>query len=154
GEFILWEFPMAFWMEQQGYDLSYISNLDTHSNGAGLLRAKAFLSVGHDEYWTRAMYDHVMAAIDSGVHAGFFSADTCWGMIDVRPGAHGPHRHITRVDHFGPTDEVLVKAYPEVGRFPHKGPDQALMIGARDVYPVSGGGDWICAADDHWIFEG
>ena len=32
GEFLLWEFPLAYWMEQHGYDVTYISNLDTHSD--------------------------------------------------------------------------------------------------------------------------
>jgi hypothetical protein len=31
GEFLLWEFPLAFWLEKEGYDVSYISNLDTHA---------------------------------------------------------------------------------------------------------------------------
>jgi hypothetical protein len=43
GEFLLWEFPLAFWLERQGYDVSYISNLDTHADRAGLLRAKGWL---------------------------------------------------------------------------------------------------------------
>ena len=34
GEFLLWEFPLAYWMEQHGYDVTYISNLDTHSDPA------------------------------------------------------------------------------------------------------------------------
>jgi hypothetical protein len=28
------------------------------------------------------------------------------------------------------------------------------LIGARNVDPVNGGGDWIVAQPDHWIFEG
>ena len=36
GSFMLWEFPLAFWMEKEGYDVSYISNVDTHADGAGL----------------------------------------------------------------------------------------------------------------------
>src|SRR5207248_1636150 len=28
GEFLLWEFPLAYWMEQHGYDVSYCSNSD------------------------------------------------------------------------------------------------------------------------------
>ena len=36
GEFLLWEFPLAYWMEQHGYDVTYISNLDTHSDPASL----------------------------------------------------------------------------------------------------------------------
>ncbi len=155
GEFLLWEFPMAYWLEQQGYDVTYTSNLDTHSDGPGLHRVKGFLSVGHDEYWTRPMYDHVMAAIKGGMSAGFFSGDTCWGMVDLLPdAAKHPHRSITRIDHFGPVDEELVKRYPAVGAYPHQGPDQALMMGGRDVYPVSGGADWICSAEEHWIFDG
>jgi hypothetical protein len=39
GEFLLWEFPLAFWMEQNGYDVSYISNLDTHADAPALLQA-------------------------------------------------------------------------------------------------------------------
>jgi hypothetical protein len=30
GEYLPWEFPLAFWMEKEGYDVSYISNIDTH----------------------------------------------------------------------------------------------------------------------------
>ncbi len=55
GEFLLWEFPLAFWMEKEGYDVSYISNVDTHADSEGLRRAKAWLSVGHDEYWSLDM---------------------------------------------------------------------------------------------------
>src|SRR4030095_10873740 len=43
GEWFLWEFPLAYWIEAQGYDVSYISNLDLHSDPRGLLRAKGFL---------------------------------------------------------------------------------------------------------------
>ena len=50
GEFLLWEFPLAFWLEQNGYDVTYVSNIDTHRDADGLLRVKGFLSVGHDEY--------------------------------------------------------------------------------------------------------
>lgn len=56
GEWFLWEFPLAYWMESKGYDVSYISNSDTHRDAAGLRRAKGFLSVGHDEYWTIEMF--------------------------------------------------------------------------------------------------
>ena len=53
GEYLPWEFPMSYWLEQHGYDVSYISNVDTHADPEGLLRAKGFISVGHDEYWSR-----------------------------------------------------------------------------------------------------
>lgn len=61
GEFLLWEYPLSYWMEKDGYDVSYISNIDVHDGKAMLARSKAFLSVGHDEYWTHEMFDNVRA---------------------------------------------------------------------------------------------
>ena len=44
---------------------------------------------------------------------------------------------------------------PEVhGPFDIGGPDEGYLIGARNVEPVNGGGDWICTKPDHWIFAG
>jgi len=155
GSFMLWEFPLAFWMEREGYDVSYISTVDTHADGAGLLRAKGFLSVGHDEYWSRPMYDQVKAAIASGMSAAFLSGDTCWGLIPFDPSGSGePHRVIRRLGQFGPLDPQAVKTYPELAKFEQLGPTEADLIGARNVYPYSGGADWTCAVADHWLFEG
>ncbi len=68
SEYLPWEFPLAFWLEKHGYDVSYISNIDTHADPAGLLRTKGFVSVGHDEYWTLDMHDNVLP---EGGAAGF-----------------------------------------------------------------------------------
>jgi hypothetical protein len=155
GSFMLWEFPLAYWMEREGCDVSYISTVDTHADGRGLLRAKGFLSVGHDEYWSLEMYAHVKAAIAAGVSAGFLSGDTCWGLVPFWPSGGGaPHRVISRLGQFGPLDPEAVKAYPELARFEHFGPTEADLIGARNIYPFSGGADWICAAEKHWLFAG
>jgi hypothetical protein len=155
GEFLLWEFPLAFWMEKEGYDLSYTSNVDTHTDSRGLLRAKAWLSVGHDEYWSEKMYKNVMAAIAKGLNVAFFSADTCIGLIPfLASGAGVPNRVISRVGNFGPAMEEWARnGAPEVRRL-KQGPDQAALIGARDVYPYTGGADWICMREKHWLFAG
>ncbi|MFN0125691.1 MAG: N,N-dimethylformamidase beta subunit family domain-containing protein [Verrucomicrobiales bacterium] len=79
GEFLLWEFPFAYWLEAQGYDVTYISNLDTHGDPGGLDRAAGLLSVGHDEYWTIEMFRHVEAAIARGLRVGFFPGMRCAG---------------------------------------------------------------------------
>ncbi len=87
GEFLLWEFPLAYWLEQHGYDVTYCSNTDVHSDPACLLRAKAFLSVGHDEYWSLEQFRHVKGAIDAGVHAAFLSGNTCCFVAPYSPGS-------------------------------------------------------------------
>lgn len=155
GEFLLWEHPAAFWLEQQGFDVSYIGNGDTHADGAGLLRAKLWLSVGHDEYWSLEMHRNVMAARDAGVNLAFLSGNACYGVVDYHPDAGGGAlRAIRRIGQYGPIDpRVVAESFPELVRLRHNGPDESLLIGARSGYPLTGAADWICARSRHWVFE-
>jgi hypothetical protein len=154
GEFLLWEFPLAFWMEKEGHDVSYISNMDTHADAAGLLRAKGFLSVGHDEYWSFDMFNNVKAAIGAGLNVAFLSANTCCGVLSVQSSETGvPNRVISRIGQYGPIQEEAVKGeFPELRELEHNGPDEASLIGARSTFPVTGGADWICVNEKHWLF--
>ncbi len=155
GEFFLWEFPFAYWLEEHGYDVTYISNLDTHRDARTLSRSKGFLSVGHDEYYTLEMYQKLRSAIDRGLSVGFFSGNTCCGRIAFSPDASGkPVRSFTRVDYFGPRDEGMIKRFPSMAPFAYQSPHESLLMGARNVPPCTGGADWSCSAPDHWIFAG
>jgi hypothetical protein len=155
GSFLLYEFPIAHWMEKEGYDVSYISNIDTHLDAKGLLRAKGFVSVGHDEYWTREMFDNMMAAVKNGLNAAFLSSDTCWGLIPLEPSNSGvPNRIIHRVGQFGPLEERATKVYPETLLFKEFAPTEANLIGARNTFPYVGLADWICSDEKNWIYDG
>ncbi len=72
GHFIYWELSMVQYLEKEGYDVSYTTDVDTHERGNLLSLHKGFLSVGHDEYWTWRMRDNVEAARDNGVNIAFF----------------------------------------------------------------------------------
>lgn len=153
GEFLLWEFPLAYWMEAHGYDVTYSSNIDTHQDGPGLLRAKAFLSVGHDEYWTDRMFRHALQARDAGLNLAFLSGNACYGRVEFAPDQkHNPDRHFERVDIFGPPYAEELSAFPEMKAFPFASPHANTLMGAQSTPPVTGGADWICAAPDHWVF--
>ena len=156
GEFLLWEFPLAYWMEQQGYDVSYISNLDTHADPASLRRAKGWLSVGHDEYWSLAMFETMKKMVSKGLNLAFLSGNSICGVIDIHPSSDGrPDRIIERVGRFGsPRKEEIEKGFPEEALFIKNGPNEATLMGAQSTYPVTGGGDWICRQPDHWLFAG
>jgi len=155
GEWFLWEFPLAYWMESRGDDVTYISNLDTHSEPAGLYRAKGFLSVGHDEYYSIEMFENLKKAIEDGLNVAFLSGNTCCGRIEFCSGSTGaPYRIFTRADRFGPRDPRDDKLFPEMGLLPRAIPAESTLIGARSTYPVMGGADWICVKPNHWIFEG
>jgi len=69
------------WLEQNGYDVSYISGVDSTRNGAQLLNHQAFLSVGHDEYWSAEQRANVEAARDSGVNLAFWSGNEVYWKI-------------------------------------------------------------------------
>jgi hypothetical protein len=89
GQFRYWEIDFVRWIERQGYDVTYSTDLDTHAHGDRLLRHSAFLSVGHDEYWSRPMFDAVEAARDAGVNLGFFGANTAYWQVRLEPSATG-----------------------------------------------------------------
>ena len=69
------EYPFVRWLERNGYDVSYTTGVDTDRRGAEILEHHAFLSVGHDEYWSGAQRTNVEAARAAGVNLGFFSGN-------------------------------------------------------------------------------
>ena len=93
GQYFYFEYPMIRWMEAQGYDVTYSTNVDTHTNVNPLTNHRAWLSVGHDEYWSRGMRENVQNAIDQGVNAAFFSANSAYWQIRFEPNSAGvPNR--------------------------------------------------------------
>ena len=85
GFLLLWEYPMIRWFEQKGYDLEYVSSVDIH-NSANLLKGHSgILIVGHNEYWTKEMRDHLEAAVTSGVNLANFAANSLWWQIRYEP---------------------------------------------------------------------
>lgn len=133
GEFLMTEYPLSYWLEKEGYDVTYISNIDTHEDGPGLLRGKVFLSVGHDEYWTPQMFDNVAKARDAGVNLAFLCGNSVSGRIQLF------------ADLKGDTSRNMRKINP---RFSNA---QDLM--GSHSYGV-GLADWTCVNPDHWVFEG
>ena len=85
GEFLLWEFPLSYWLEKHGYDVTYCSNSDM-IDPAQIRRASVFLSVGHDEYWDPRQYD----AAHGGVQGRRHAQCSCRGNCGLRDHAFQP----------------------------------------------------------------
>lgn len=153
GEFLLWEFPLAYWLEMRGYDVTYCSNSDMIEPGQPT-RAKVFLSVGHDEYWDPRQYDTALAAVQAGVTEMYLSGNAVCGITPFESSATGrPNRIISRQGRYGGATEIEKREFYKYP-FPMTGPNEALLIGARSPYPFNGGGDWTITKADHWIFAG
>ncbi len=69
------EYPMVRFLEANGFDVSYTTGVDTERRGNLIRNHKAFLSVGHDEYWSGGQRANVEAARAAGVHLAFFSGN-------------------------------------------------------------------------------
>jgi hypothetical protein len=69
------EYPMVRWLEANGYNVSYFTDVDSDRRGSEILEHKVFLSVGHDEYWSGQQRANVQAARDAGVNLAFFSGN-------------------------------------------------------------------------------
>ncbi|WP_163512165.1 N,N-dimethylformamidase beta subunit family domain-containing protein [Fodinicola acaciae] len=163
GEYFVFEYPFIYWLEQMGYDVTYCADIDTHRGTARFDRARAALVIGHDEYVTRSMYDNLTAARDSGLSLGFFAGNSYCFEVGMRPSSTGtPERVFSRVDAFGPdrspesgyVPSEAELAYSASYPFPLKAPNDGLLMGARNHWPIEGVGDWVCDAPDHWVFNG
>ena len=78
------EYAAISWLEQNGYDVSYMAGVDVDRYGSLLLNHEVYLDVGHDEYWSGQQRANVEAARDAGVNLQFWSGNevywrTRWG---------------------------------------------------------------------------
>src|SRR5688500_167598 len=132
GSFLLWEYPLCYWLEQHGYDVTYWSNIDTHLDRSGLDRVKCFLSIGHDEYWSLNMYEHVHSAVQSGLNVAFLCGNSVSGVIplDLKNPSGVPARRFYRLGRFG----APVNPTPTPGvTWEKDGPPEELLMGAKTM---------------------
>ncbi|HYV22075.1 MAG TPA: N,N-dimethylformamidase beta subunit family domain-containing protein [Candidatus Bathyarchaeia archaeon] len=144
------------WLERNGYDVTYSTSVDTHANGAALRNSKAFLSGGHDEYWSKEMFDAAESARDAGVNLAFFASDAVSVQIRFEPSAAGIANRVVvcyrdaNLDPVqGPTTTVAWRD-PPVDR-----PEQTLR-GVQNTAYVEWGhlADYVVTNSSHWIYDG
>ena len=103
-----WEYNMVRFLEHEGLDVTYSTDIDTHANGQRLLSHKGFLSVGHDEYWSREMRNNIQAARDSGISLGFFGANIGYWQIRLEPSSNStgsePYRTVVCYKYNNPNE--------------------------------------------------
>jgi hypothetical protein len=95
GTFLDWDLYTVQWLEQAGYDVTYTTDVDTDNDPTQLLHHRVFVSAGHDEYWTRRMYDGALAARAAGVNLAFLGANAVYWQARLEPSDRGtPNRVI------------------------------------------------------------
>lgn len=72
------ERPFALWTEEQGIAFDYYTQHDLHADPGFLDAYPRAVIVGHDEYWTRDMRDHLDAWLDQGGQLARFGGNFFW----------------------------------------------------------------------------
>jgi hypothetical protein len=156
--FLTWEINFVRWMEKSGYDVTYSTNVDTHANGGRLVNYFGFLSVGHDEYWSKSMYDAVQAARDAGVNVAFFGANAIFWQVRFESSTTGvPNRVLVcyknaSIDPVADPSLVTVnwRDSPQPSR-----PEQAL-IGVQFANQLQNNGyvPYVVTNTGNWVYAG
>src|SRR6185312_253806 len=149
-------YPLIRWLERQGYDVSYSAGVDSDRMGERILEHKAFISTGHDEYWSGRQRQNVEAARDAGVNLVFLTGNGVFWKTRYEASldeARTSHRTLvvykethSRLDEHGrlqpgrkldPLKEVWTGTWRDASHFNPEGaqPENALM---GQLYTVDG----------------
>ncbi|RYU13043.1 N,N-dimethylformamidase beta subunit family domain-containing protein [Nocardioides iriomotensis] len=92
GELLYGVAPVVLMAERARLPLAYLTNLDLHLEHHPLRAARAYVSMGHDEYWTPRMRRAVERARDRGVNLAFLGANTMYWRIRLNGDGSDPAR--------------------------------------------------------------
>jgi hypothetical protein len=76
-----YEVPLAHFLEEHGYDVSYTTDADVDRDPSELLRHRLVIVAGHNEYWTKTMRDAFDRARALGTNLAFLGADIGYWQI-------------------------------------------------------------------------
>jgi hypothetical protein len=148
--FAHWDAPFISWLEANGYTVDYCTDLDVHQNAHNILASyHVLLSVGHDEYWSAPLRQHVESFIRGGGNVAFFSGNTCWWRVHVED--NDTAITCDKSKHQG--DAVEFDQWYRVD------PENKVT----GVSYRNGGGDWLGERDpagytvelaNHWVYKG
>jgi len=144
-----WECNMLRFLERNGYDVTYATNIDNHENPNLLLNHRAFLSVGHDEYWSWEMRSNAIYARDAGINLGFFAADVCYWQIRFEPSAVTGAPNRTQVCYKSANDPVTGLRRTLLWR--DLGLPEAQLVGIMYLTDRVDA-DIVVQNTSHWIF--
>jgi hypothetical protein len=148
--FAHWDAPFIRWLARHGIEPEFCTDLDVHDDPEVLAPHRLLLSVGHDEYWSEAMRDHVERFVARGGNVAFFAANLCWWRIHLVDDASA------MVCHQGGPKGALDHWWAPTGA---GRPEDGL----GGVSYRHGGGWWdgpretdgfIVQDAGHWVFEG
>jgi hypothetical protein len=83
--FYQYDYYFLKWLETVGIAVEFCTSIDLHADSTLIGNYQLLLGVGHDEYWSAPMRDHVEAFTRSGGNVAFFGGNTCWWQVRLQP---------------------------------------------------------------------
>lgn len=159
------------WAAASAYPVEWATDVDLDADDSLLSHYTCFVTVGHSEYWTREMRDHLDAFTDQGGNAMIFSGNTAWWQVRMTPDRRGVISYKVGVDPITQdgdpsNDHLLAKQWwaansedPETRTF-----GLSYLFGGLHDYADAAGREHFPARDgfgaykvyrtDDWVFEG
>lgn len=93
GDFLANEYPLVYWAEEHGLDVTYWTDLTVSQHTGLLSQHKAILSLGHDECWSLKERQAVENANrQQGLNVVFFGASPMLRHVRSQASSFGPDR--------------------------------------------------------------
>lgn len=86
------------WAAVHDVELDYALDIDLHTDPSVLHGRSALLTVGHSEYWSAAMRDHVDAWVHGGGRWAILSGNTCFWQVRMDEAVMTCHKGRARRD--------------------------------------------------------
>ncbi len=111
SDFLNNDFPIIRLMEQEGLDVTYVTDVEVSEHPALLLQHNALIDLAHDESWTYEERMAVQAATAHGINVAYFGAAAMVRHVRLQPSPLGADRE--EVDYRnGYEDPLYGKASP------------------------------------------
>ncbi len=160
--FMQWEINMLRFLEREGYDVAYQTDVDTHLNGASLWTHQALISVGQSEFWTANIRNNIEFALSHGQSIGSFGANAGYWQSRLNPSSTGQaartlvcyKQAALAQDPFAldadPTNDIYITTLWRAS--PVSRPENALL-GIMYSYETVHS-DVVISDAAHWVFAG
>lgn len=159
GLFFAGDYNMLLWLEENGYNVTYATSLDTLTNPNLLNGRKIFLSDYHDEYWSKGMRDNLTNAFNQGKDLAFFSANNIYWQIRFENSTAGvANRVITCYKDV--TLDPLAQSNPLLTtvnwRDPPVNEPENALLGVMYESQLGGGNTvpWVVQNSSNWVYNG
>jgi hypothetical protein len=156
GDFLGLELPMISMMESRALDVSYTTDVDLAAHPELLRQHKAFISLGHDEYYSLSMRQGLLAARDAGVNLVFLGANAIYRHIRLTSSPLGVDR--VEIDYKNAQADPLTgidnaDVTPWAWRDPPNNAPESEILGEMwQCNPVQA--DMVITDPTNWMFAG